>query len=51
LDEAALIAALREVLAPYKLPKAIEFTSHLPRDESGKIRRNALVTERSAVQL
>lgn len=50
LNEADLMIALREVLAPYKLPKAIEFIGSLPRDESGKIRRSALVTERSGLQ-
>lgn len=47
LDAQALTAALRDQLAPYKLPKTIEFLTPLPRDESGKIRRAALVTERS----
>ncbi|WP_323034955.1 AMP-binding protein [Pararhodobacter sp.] len=47
LDSKALTDALRETLAPYKLPKTIEFLPMLPRDESGKIRRAALAAERS----
>lgn len=43
-----LMMWLRARLAPYKLPKAIEFLSRLPRDPSGKIRRSALVEERTS---
>jgi bile acid-coenzyme A ligase len=42
----ALDAHLRERIAAYKVPKTYEFVVELPRDESGKIRRSALATER-----
>ena len=34
-------------LSPYKLPKTMEIMAELPRDAAGKIRRRALVEERS----
>ena len=37
----------RERIAVYKVPKSYEFTPELPRDGAGKIRRAALVEERS----
>ena len=40
--EAALLAHLRERLAPYKLPRSIEFVSTPLRDDAGKMRRVAL---------
>ncbi len=44
----ALDAHCRERLASYKVPKTWEFIETLPRDEAGKIRRSALVAERSS---
>jgi bile acid-coenzyme A ligase len=44
----ALDAHVRERLAAYKVPKTYEFLPLLPRDDSGKIRRSALVAEREA---
>lgn len=50
--EAVTDADLREHcrvrLASYKVPKSWEFVEQLPRDEAGKLRRSALVTERSS---
>ena len=43
----ALDAHCRERLASYKVPKTWEFIQTLPRDEAGKIRRSAMVAERS----
>ncbi len=42
LDEAAVRAFLRERLANYKLPKLIEFSAALPREDSGKIFKRKL---------
>ncbi|MCO5999428.1 AMP-binding protein [Actinoallomurus rhizosphaericola] len=41
-DEAALLAHLRERLAAYKLPRTFEFVTVPLRDDAGKIRRAAL---------
>ena len=41
-DEAALIAACREQLAPYKAPKRIVFVDDLPRNAMGKVQKNLL---------
>jgi bile acid-coenzyme A ligase len=38
----------RERLTSYKVPKTYEFVRELPRNEAGKIRRSALVTERES---
>ena len=46
--EAELLVHCRARIASYKVPKSIEFIDHLPRDESGKIRRSSLVGERSS---
>lgn len=46
---AELQAFCRERLTPYKVPKSFELVEHLPRDESGKIRRSMLAAERSAL--
>ncbi len=43
----ALDGHCRERLASYKVPKTWEFIETLPRDEAGKIRRSALVAERT----
>ncbi len=42
-----LEAHCRERLAGYKRPKSFEFVDRLPRDDAGKIRRSALVAQRS----
>ena len=38
----ALIAALKEQLAGYKVPKEIHFVDELPRNVMGKIQKNVL---------
>lgn len=45
---ADLDAYVRERLTSYKVPKTYELVSALPRNEAGKIRRSALVDERSS---
>jgi bile acid-coenzyme A ligase len=40
-SEAGLIDALRERLAPHKLPRAVTFVDETLRDDSGKVRRAA----------
>jgi bile acid-coenzyme A ligase len=46
-----LMRWMRSRLAPYKLPKCIEFLPSLPRDQSGKIRRAALAKERATAPM
>lgn len=41
-----LTAHCRARLATYKAPKSYEFVDRLPRDDGGKLRRSALVSER-----
>ena len=41
-DEAAVIAALRERLAGFKVPKRVWFAPSLPRNAMGKVQKNAL---------
>jgi bile acid-coenzyme A ligase len=41
-DDADLLAHLRERLAPYKLPRSFERVTEPLRDEAGKVRRSAL---------
>ena len=41
-DEAAMIAACRLKLAPYKSPKRIVFVDELPRNAMGKVQKNLL---------
>ena len=41
-DEAALIAHARTVLAPFKLPKKVHFVDELPRNQSGKLLKRVL---------
>ncbi len=41
-NEAELIAALRQRLAAYKLPRKLIVVEHLPREDSGKIRKRDL---------
>lgn len=45
----ALRAFLRERLAPYKIPKAFELRSELPRNSIGKVVKPALIDELSRV--
>jgi bile acid-coenzyme A ligase len=47
-DTAAVVAALKQRLSPYKVPKTFEIVDEFPRDQSGKIRRLALVQAREA---
>ncbi|MDR3513308.1 MAG: malonyl-CoA synthase [Caulobacteraceae bacterium] len=42
LTEAEVIAALRDRLAAYKLPKRVFFVPHLPRNTMGKVQKNVL---------
>jgi malonyl-CoA/methylmalonyl-CoA synthetase len=42
LDEAAILAALKEKLAKFKLPKRIVFVDELPRNTMGKVQKNVL---------
>jgi malonyl-CoA/methylmalonyl-CoA synthetase len=42
LDETAIMAALREKLANYKLPKRVIFVDDLPRNTMGKVQKNVL---------
>jgi malonyl-CoA/methylmalonyl-CoA synthetase len=42
LDEAAVIAAVRERLASFKVPKRVWFAPALPRNAMGKVQKNAL---------
>ena len=42
LSPEAIQAALRNRLANYKLPKAVEFVEELPRNTMGKVQKNAL---------
>ncbi len=42
LDDAAIIAAARERLAGYKVPKRVVFADHVPKLGSGKIDRSAV---------
>lgn len=43
-----LDAWARERITSYKVPKTYEIVAELPRNEAGKIRRSALVTERAS---
>ena len=44
-DEAALLAALRAHLDPYKIPKAVIVAEAMPRTSTGKIQKNRLREE------
>lgn len=46
----ALSEFMRGQLAPYKLPKTYELVARIPRDEAGKLRRSALLAERTAAR-
>jgi malonyl-CoA/methylmalonyl-CoA synthetase len=41
-DEAAVIAAVKEQLANYKVPKRVFFVDELPRNAMGKVQKNVL---------
>ena len=41
-EEAAIIAACREKLAAFKVPKKVFFQQELPRNTMGKVQKNAL---------
>ena len=41
-DEAAVIAAAREKLAAFKVPKRVFFVDDLPRNAMGKVQKNLL---------
>jgi long-chain acyl-CoA synthetase len=42
LDEAEVVAWVREHLADYKRPRVVEFVAELPRDPNGKVRKHKL---------
>jgi malonyl-CoA/methylmalonyl-CoA synthetase len=42
LDEAAMIAALKDTIAGFKVPKRIIVTDELPRNAMGKVQKNLL---------
>jgi len=46
LEPASVIAFAKERLAPYKVPKSVEFVESIPRTEATKFNRAALVAER-----
>lgn len=46
IDEATLLAHLKERLVKYKIPRIIEFSTEPLRDDAGKVRRKALRAER-----
>jgi len=50
LDTEGVIAFAKERLAPYKVPKTVEFVSSIPRSEAMKFNRAALVAERDGVE-
>lgn len=45
-DPATLIAYAKARLAPYKVPKTVEFVDHIPRSAATKVNRQALVDAR-----
>jgi len=42
LNEAAVIAELKNLLANYKVPKRVHFLPELPRNAMGKVQKNLL---------
>ena len=42
MDEARIIAALKPLLASYKIPRQVAFVDELPRNAMGKIQKNIL---------
>ncbi len=51
LSEAAVIAALEEKLAKFKLPKRVLFVPELPRNTMGKVQKNVLREENKGLYL
>jgi bile acid-coenzyme A ligase len=45
--EAEIIGYAKARLAPYKVPKSVEFVEEIPRSEAGKVYRGAMIAERS----
>src|SRR5262249_10296849 len=45
-DETEIIGYAKARLAPYKVPKSVEFVERIPRSEAGKVNRGAMITER-----
>lgn len=45
---ADLIAYAKSKLAPYKVPKTVEFVGRIPRSEAGKVSRIGLINERES---
>ncbi|MEC3976436.1 AMP-binding protein [Amycolatopsis sp. H20-H5] len=50
LDEAGLLAHLKEKLVPYKLPRSFERVAQPLRDDAGKVRRASVRAERLAAR-
>jgi bile acid-coenzyme A ligase len=46
IDDEEVIAWARARLAPFKVPKSVEFVADLPRSEAGKVNRARLAGER-----
>jgi malonyl-CoA/methylmalonyl-CoA synthetase len=42
LDEAALIAAMKDKIAAFKVPKRVFVQADLPRNQMGKVQKNLL---------
>ncbi|MCP6242700.1 hypothetical protein NL433_27260, partial [Klebsiella pneumoniae] len=42
LDEAALLASLKDTIAGFKVPKRLIFTDDLPRNAMGKVQKTLL---------
>ena len=49
-DEATLKAFVKDRLAPYKYPRAIEFLAELPKTATGKIQRFKLREREAAAK-
>jgi bile acid-coenzyme A ligase len=47
LDEGEVIGYAKSRLAPYKVPKSVEFVERIPRSQAGKVNRGAMVLERT----
>ena len=48
IDDAALVHFLGDKLAPYKIPRSLEYVNEPLRDDAGKTRRSALLAERTS---
>lgn len=48
LDAAEMIAHAKKQIAPYKVPRTVEFVQTRLRDDAGKVRRSALRDARLA---